>query len=151
MSTLEEVFKNCNANHVFKKCKSEETGHDCIVMLEKPADYFLCNESRKSVINKNMAKFRCNGLVVVTIFDLVSRVTVNSIMHKTEILFLRTTFTHYEIGKFVKPDLFDIDLDKICTHGIHYFLTLDAALTYDIEAGVCYMDGRVFDYDGKKE
>jgi hypothetical protein len=98
MSTLEEVFKNCNENHVFKKCKSEETGHDCIVMLEKPTNYFLCNESRKSVINKNMAKFRCNGIVVVTIFDLVSRVTVNSIMHKTEILFIRTTFIHVNLS-----------------------------------------------------
>jgi hypothetical protein len=145
---MEKVFQDCKPNQVFKKCKSEETGHDYIVMLEKPVIDFICNESRKSVINKNTAKFRCNGLIVVTIFDLVSQVTVNSITHKTDLIFQRVT--HYEVGKVVKPDWFDFELDQICTHGIHYFLTLKAAFGYDIEHGGCVINGLLFDNNGKQ-
>jgi hypothetical protein len=149
-SSLEEVFKNADENHVFKKCNSIETGHECIVMLKKPTTGFICNESRESVVNKQRAKFRCNGLFVVTIFDLVLQQTVNSIIHKTDILFVRSTFTDYEVGKLVKPDLFNPNLDTICTNGIHYFLTLETAMSYDLEEGVCCIDGVVFDYDGKE-
>jgi hypothetical protein len=38
MLSLEKVFKNIDENHVFKKCKSIETGHECIVMLKKTID-----------------------------------------------------------------------------------------------------------------
>jgi hypothetical protein len=153
MENMEKVFKDCKPNQVFKKCKSEETGHDCIVMLEKPVLDFKCNESRKSVINQNRAKFRCNGLLVVTIFDLTSQVIVNHIMHKTDLMLRRTILTHlthYEVGKIVKPDWFDSDLNDVCAHGIHYFLTLESAFFYDIEDGCCVINGSIIDNDGNQ-
>jgi antitoxin component YwqK of YwqJK toxin-antitoxin module len=36
----------------------------------------------------------------------------------------------YEVGQFAIADFYNIDIDKICTNGIHYFLTLEAAFYY---------------------
>jgi hypothetical protein len=149
-SILEKIFKNCNTNNVFKKCISEETNHECLVMLEKPSIDFCCNETR-SVTNKNTAKFRCNGLVVVTIFDLTSHILVDSILHKTVTYDNRTILTTYKVGDFVEPDSFDTDLDEVCTNGIHYFLTLKAAIGYKKKKGYCIIDGHRYDDDGNIE
>jgi hypothetical protein len=146
---MEEAFKDCNSNHVFKKCCDNVTGHDCILMLEKPQIGFICNESRKSVINKDMAKFRCNGLNVVVIFDLELQEIVNSIIHNTNSWSIPKTLTWYQVGSFVKPDDFNTDLNIICSNGIHYFLTLQAALSYDIGKGRCCIDDNEFDAQGE--
>jgi hypothetical protein len=146
-----EMIVNMHDDHVFKKCWSNENGHECIVTLKKPTTDFISNESRTSVVNRNLAKFRCNGLLVVTIFDLVFQQTVTSITHKTDILFGRPVFTDYEVGKLVKPDLFNPNLDTICTNGIHYFLSLETAMSYDLEGGVCCIDGIEFDHNGEEQ
>jgi FtsZ-interacting cell division protein ZipA len=57
--------------------------------------------------------------------------------------------TIYKVGDFVKPDSFDPDLDEVCTNGIHYFLTLKAAIGYKNEYGYCIIDGHRYDEDGK--
>jgi hypothetical protein len=144
---MEQVFKDCNSNHVFKKCHDNLTDHDCIVMLEKPLSDFICNESRDSVKNKEMAKFRCNGLNVVLIYDLVLQQTMSQILHQPNYWGL---LTYYKIGEIVKPDRFDDDLDIVCTSGIHYFLTLKAAMSYDFEEGCCMINGILFGHDGKE-
>jgi hypothetical protein len=144
--SMEEVFKTSNANHVFKKCKSLPSGNDCIVMLEKPSNDFSCNESR-TVFNKNRAKFRCNGLLVKIIFDLMLNIELSCIVHETIVCYT-THRTHYEVGCIVKPNYFDTNLDKICTFGIHYFLTLKAAIGYDSNKGCCIIDGVEYDSNG---
>lgn len=147
MSSLEEVFKNCNSNHVFKKCFDNLTRHTCLVMLEKPSDGFLCNESRETVINKDFAKFRCNGLIVVLIFDLVDHISIYSILHVTRATY-PPSLTFYAVGELVKPDDYYTDLETICAPGIHYFLTLKAAQGYDYGSCSIDMDGIRYDDDG---
>jgi hypothetical protein len=92
-----------------------------------------------------MAKFRCNGLNVMIIYDLVSRKTVNYVHHETNYW---TFITNYKVGELVKPNWFDDDLDTICTSGIHYFLTLKAAMAYNRVEQCCICDGRRFDSNG---
>jgi hypothetical protein len=135
-----------NANHVFKKCRQWHTGHDCIVMLEKPANDFICNESR-TVVNRNMAKFRCNGLLVKIIFDLVLNIELLRIVHETIVCYTRHQ-TIYEVGCIVTPNYFDTNLDAVCTYGIHYFLTLRAAIGYDFNKRRCIIDDVVYDDNG---
>jgi hypothetical protein len=94
-----------------------------------------------------MAKFRCNGLNVVLIYDLVLQETVSQILHATKNWGL---LTYYKIGEFVEPCSFDDDLDIVCTAGIHYFLTLKAAMSYDFEEGCCIINGILFDHDGER-
>ncbi len=106
---------------VFKRCS------DNILVLKRPLENFQSNEKRKDVFDPNFAKFRCNGLFVVEIIE-VTNVFKNllSINHKWN-----STKIRYTVGEIVKPDYFDFDLDLVCGHGIHYFLTLEAAFYYE--------------------
>ncbi len=117
---------------VFKKCKGvkpEGIKYKCLVVLKKPNENFQCNENRKRVIDKNFAKFRCNGLITVAIYNMYTKQFVNYLYHR-----IRLVSGSYEIAYEVKnisiPDDYDQNLDVICTSGIHYFLSLEAALNY---------------------
>jgi hypothetical protein len=121
-----------------------KNNHVCILMLEKPIDGFLCNESRR-VYNFNMAKFRCNGLTVVIIYDLVANVKLDEIWHQNNNSHI---VTHYKVDTFVKPDGFDDNLDKVCGKGIHYFLTPEAAQSYSLLLGCCFIGGKKYDENG---
>jgi hypothetical protein len=55
------------------------------MLMKKPQLGFDFNESRASVVNKDFAKFRCNGLFVGFILNLTSQVELNSIRHKTKV------------------------------------------------------------------
>jgi hypothetical protein len=120
--------------------------------MKKPQLDFKCNESRASVVNKDFAKFRSNGLLVVSIFDLVLKVELNSIFHTT---ITRNGYyngyyiTEYEVGLIVKPEYFDENLEKICAAGIHYFLTRTAAVDYDLEYCYCIIDGWKYNDHGE--
>jgi hypothetical protein len=123
--------KKMSLEHVFKKCKSE-IGHECLVTLKKPSKGFICNESRCSVINKNFAKFRCNGLLVVSIFDLFLKENLYSIIHETKVRSSKIC-TEYKVGYVVTPNYFDENIENVCAPGIHYFLTYEAARCYDLD------------------
>jgi hypothetical protein len=116
--------------------------------MKKPQLDFICNESRASVVNKEFAKFRCNGLLVVSIFDLVLKVELNSIFHTT-ILTDGFLITEYIVRSIVIPDRFNINLQTVCGSGIHYFLTHTAAMGYDLKYGYCIIDGWMYDEHGK--
>jgi hypothetical protein len=111
--------------------------------MKKPSEGFLCNESRSSVVNSDLAKFRCNGLLVVSIFDLVSNMELNSILHKSKIRGTRI-FTKYKVGSIVKPNYFDRYLENVCGEGIHYFLSVQAAKDYNLKLG--YVQSELFPF-----
>ena len=145
----EDITKGIDTSDiVFKKCKSRETGHECLVTMKKPQLDFACNESRSGVVNKECAKFRCNGLLVVSIFDLVLKIELHSIIHKTKVM-SRRIVTEYKVGSIVKPHDFDENLNNICSSGIHYFLTRKAAEWYSLEMGCCKtIDGEICNENG---
>jgi hypothetical protein len=143
---LEGTTKD-SSDIVFKKCKSRENGHECLLTMEKPQSNFACNESRSGVLNKDLAKFRCNGLLVVSIFDLVLKIELNSIFHKTKVHSSRI-LTVYKVGWIVKPDYFDLNLEYVCTSGIHYFLTRKAAECYSLNLGYCIINGSMYGDNG---
>jgi hypothetical protein len=98
-----------------------------------------------------MAKFRCNGLIVVAIFDLHEKITIDEIWHETTvydgtILFRKATW--YKVGTFIEPDGFDSNMDKICTTGIHYFLTPKAAICYNFIQAWIIDDDKIYDANG---
>jgi hypothetical protein len=143
--TADGLFTNYGVRHVFKKCISMENNHEHLVMLEKPKDGFLCNESRNQISDRNMAKFRCNGLMVRAIFNIIAEIQVFSIQHKNE---NTSIIIDYKVGQFVEPDWFDPNLDNVCAPGIHYFLTPEAAKSYQFSCGHCIIGNRIYDDDG---
>ncbi len=109
-----------NENCVFKECREH------IVVLDKSkCKLFESNEGRSGVDDKNFAKFRCNGLWCSDI------ISINNLTHKSKVK-TRGPFANitYEVGKFIRPDSYTYNIDKICASGISYFLTLKPALHY---------------------
>lgn len=125
---MEQLQTECkqylDGNYVFKRCSN------VIIILKKPLINFQCNEMRQNVIDKNFAKFRCNGLITVDCIHIKSLLHIKSFHHRFY-LKDRTIETIYEVGKMAIPDSYCEDIDLVCTSGIHYFLTLDAAFYYD--------------------
>ncbi len=144
--TRREIFANYGPRHVFKKCISMYNEHPCILMLEKPIDDFFCNESRQWVTDSKWAKFRCNGLIVLIIYDLVTNITLDEIWHLNH---NSNCMTNYKVNTFVKPNGFDSDLDRVCGQGIHYFLTPEAAESYSFYWGCIVIDDKKYNENGK--
>jgi Family of unknown function (DUF5758)/MORN repeat variant len=97
-------------DHVgYKKCQNGR-----IVQLEILGDH---NEERKDVADKNFAMMRCSRAKVTRIYNMHS----NSECREAFGIYDKSF--RYEVGSTVEPDQFDLDLDKVCSGGIHYFLT----------------------------
>ncbi len=112
----EECKQDTNEVFVFKRCG------EYIVILKKPQQIFKCNEMRKDVKDKKYAKFRCNGLYVVDVIHSLTLKHNKDILHRSPFMWIR-----YEVNQFVTPDFYTENIDIICGHGIHYFLSLEAA------------------------
>ncbi len=137
---------------VFKKCTDVTEFYNCIVILKKPSENFQSNEDRIGIINKNFAKFRCNGLITVAIYDLYLQQFRNSLDHS---LCINYNFHKilYQVGKLSIPHEYNKDVSIICTSGLHYFLSLEAALNY-FDARVTqefYNQYIQFDNNGKQQ
>ncbi len=141
------LFEYYGPNHVFKKCISMLNDHECVLLLEKPKANFLCNEARKGITNSKMAKFRCNGLIVLMIYDLITNATLDEVWHLNH---NSAIVTWYKLNRFITPDGYDEDLDNVCAKGIHYFLTLEAAKSYTLCWGVCIIGNMVYDENGNQ-
>ena len=100
----------------YKACKNS------IVTLELLNDT-KTNEKRKDVFDSRYAKFRCNRAKVINITNVKSGKNIE----KDHSIY--SPWCHYQVGEIVKTN-FDTDLNKICSEGIHYFKTEEAALSW---------------------
>ena len=81
------------------------------------------NIDRSNIINKKHAKYRCNKAYVKDIIDNNNKsydVAITGFYHEKLI---------YEKNKMVETT-FDIDINKVCSSGIHFFLDRETALNY---------------------
>jgi len=120
LTNLIKIYPWLNDNFVYKSC-----GHWVVIMKKLPET--LTNETRNNIINKSYAKFRANTLhVVLIIHKLNISKTINSIhntvYHKKII---------YRVGRTINIKNFDLDLDTICSAGIHFFCSYKAAFFFE--------------------
>jgi hypothetical protein len=54
----------------------------------------------------------------------------------------------YEVGKLAKPDSYEEHISLICASGIHYFLSLEAALGYEDGIVQHLQNGKINVYNG---
>jgi antitoxin component YwqK of YwqJK toxin-antitoxin module len=95
-----------------------------VIMVKIPKT--KTNELRGNIANKFYAKFRANVLKVVKVINIDQpKKTTSYIIND-----FKGKKTKYEVGKLVYADYYDDDINKICTGGIHYFKTLNAAYFY---------------------
>jgi antitoxin component YwqK of YwqJK toxin-antitoxin module len=115
-----------NPDYVYKMCIDKDN-NPWFVVLKKCADT-LTNESRE-VDDSNHAKYRANHLLVVDIFNPDNpNITSEKIRHKSRhYLGLEPTKIVYEKGQIIKADSFNKNIYYVCTNGIHFFKTPNAA------------------------
>ena len=84
------------------------------------------NQLRPSVVDPNFAKFRTKEAVVLDIYDINDPNT-----HYTEgYTKRRNNRFHYKVGETLSESKYDTDVDAVCSDGIHYFLSEEAAKCY---------------------
>ncbi len=113
----------------YKACRNS------IVMLELLEDS-KTNEKRDDVVNDKYAKFRCDKAKVIDI----TNVKTGETMEKDLSIWNRGF--DYTVGEIVKTD-FNTNLNVICTVGIHYFKTKEAALSWFYrKSSIIFPDGK---------
>ena len=111
-----------DSSYVYKSCGNY------IVTLQKLSDT-VTNESRYSVMNRETAKYRTNKLKVISIQNKDNPKETLGLIENTSFSKKMT----YRVNKIVSVDDFNMDLEKVCSTGIHYFLDRDCAYYWEKE------------------
>lgn len=121
MSKLHIGYKAaCKSRKSFCSCFSGERERKLIVQLEVLGE---TNEKRQCGDPK-YAKYRCSRAKVLKIWNPLTGRSYNTAWSWHEYR------CKYEVGKIVEPHDYDPDVNKICSGGIHYFLSLERALGF---------------------
>jgi antitoxin component YwqK of YwqJK toxin-antitoxin module len=109
-------------DHVYKSCEK-----NWIVCLQ-PVEGTITNVGRDNVVDLKYAKFRGNKFMVV------------GIQHKYDPSLITTSIASrgyykkslvYTIGEIVEVEDYNMNKNIVCTTGIHFFLTREAAFSYE--------------------
>jgi hypothetical protein len=121
-SITNDTMSSSNDITVFK------SAGDCIVVLSFNPTTIPNNLNRGGVIFKDTAKYRCKEAKVVDIYK-----KFNSNKHLTSVKSDHNPSFIYTINQIVKVDDYDDENDDdVCSTGIHFFLTEDAAYHYNL-------------------
>ena len=117
----------------YKVAKNGETR--VVVTLEIPEDA-ITNINRINVAVKEYAKYRCNKAKVIKIEDENEKeyTSAKSFNYDKKTL-------EYVLNDIILVDDYDMNLNNVCSTGIHFFLTYRCAKLYGlytIENGVLY-------------
>jgi antitoxin component YwqK of YwqJK toxin-antitoxin module len=91
------------------------------------------NEMR-DIVDPNHAKFRAASAYVVDIEDFKTNKKM------TEDISIHDSTFVYKVGEEVKVDEFDEDINEVCTSGIHYFKTREAAESWFLNRNPLHRD-----------
>jgi len=108
---------------VYKACKNS------IATLELCSDS-VTNESRKDLVNSDYAKFRTNKAKVISLINPTSGKHLMSDVSRYYII--DDEPLSYVVGEYVETS-FNPNIDVVCSSGIHYFKTYDAALSWYLQ------------------
>ena len=112
----------------YKACRKS------IVTLEL-LDNSVTNEKRDGIIDKIYAKFRCNKAKVISIINVKTQEKMEMDRSIYPSVFV------YTLGE-IRKTYFDENLDTVCTRGIHYFKTFEAALSWFYRQNNNFPDGK---------
>jgi len=105
-------------NLCFKRC----TNHLLGMQYHSDAN----NLTRNGVKNKQFAKFRAKSVTVLFIYDVQDKKLIPQYMHET---YWKNVW--YCVDEETVADYWNkFDLDTVCTHGIHFYLSLIAAICH---------------------
>src|SRR5580700_9193907 len=95
--------------------------NDCFIVVLQSLPDTISNLGRPGVVDMYHAKFRMNRALVVDIYhrDTKEKKTSVTSMHDSNFV--------YTVGQIVSEPRYDPDQSEVCTQGIHFFLTEEAA------------------------
>lgn len=127
---LATAYQNCKDIDVgFKRC-----GNTIVALQLPPREDTTLN--RKGIVDKRYAKFRAKYCPqVLFICDLYSDTMLCQKNHCYEPTWTKSVPIVYEVGQRVEPDKYDLNMDAICSNGIHFYLSLEAALCHNSSTG----------------
>ena len=96
-------------------------------IIELHIDTLVANNLNRIVIDKNHAKYRCKQACVVKIYNKFTNEEINYVKSDYNPSVI------YKKGKYITIAEYDNDINKICTHGIHFYLTKEAAYFHNID------------------
>jgi len=128
-TTLATAYENCKDIDVgFKRCGN------ALVALRLPAR----DETTfgRFVHNPSHAKFRAKYIPeVLFVYNVETDKMIPKILHHWQGIAIV-----YEVGKQAHPDKYDPEKDNVCSHGIHFYLTLESVICYDPYTGCSFGD-----------
>ena len=98
-----------------------------IYIIELDIDMNAITNLNRVVKDKNYAKYRCDEAYVVKIYHKFSEHEINLIKSDFDPEFV------YITGQKVKVEKFDQNINEVCTTGIHFYLTKEAAYYHDLD------------------
>jgi antitoxin component YwqK of YwqJK toxin-antitoxin module len=133
--------------YLYKSCS---TVNDSWIVVLQLTNGSVTNQVRLSYDNPNRkySKFRASELKVIDIvnkFDKTKKIdsVTSSSNHASKIKYVKSTV--------VLPDSFDSNLDKVCSNGIHFFESIQAAFYYELDGLQNYSGHWIrWDNDGQK-
>ena len=96
---------------------------DCKLQRNYLVQLLIPEDAKRSSAARN--KCRCDKAKVLSIEDLQTHESVNSVTNKNQPHVLT-----YKVGKMVYPDKFDDNRWNECSHGIHFFINKQEAINY---------------------
>ena len=122
---LANAYANCKDKHVgFKRCGEYLLG---LQLPTKDEDSNLI----RVVKDRKYAKYRARFVTVEFIYDINRKTLVKQIDHRWYNFGGWRTNITYTTGQINFPDTYDSSLE-VCSHGIHFYLSLEAAICHSL-------------------
>lgn len=104
--------------------KGYKSAHDFIIQLNITSPF---NNLSRRVEDKNYAKYRCDQAYVDKIYNKFTKHEIDCIQSDFDNNFI------YKKGQYVFVNNYDHDINNICTNGIHFYLSEEAAFFHNIK------------------
>jgi antitoxin component YwqK of YwqJK toxin-antitoxin module len=98
-----------------------------VITLEIPEDA-ITNVKRTNIVHAETAKYRTNKAKVIKIEDSDGKTYEEAVSFQ----YYNGTLT-YNLKQGIRCPDFDMNLEKVCSNGIHFFLTKSLAETYGLK------------------
>lgn len=114
VNNLDEIKKAHEGTRlVYKSCEQ------WLVVLA-PTENTRTNEERDGIVNRWTAKFRGSEFMVVAIVNKYTPDRMTTVVSNT---YYADKTIEYEVGKLVRAEDYDPDLNNVCAAGIHFYLS----------------------------
>ena len=114
---LKEYPKN---EYIYKGC-------DNYIVVMKLLEDSMTNESRKDIFDANYAKYRTNKVKVILIINKFTLETVDNVENSYYKKKLK-----YVVNEIIEEKDYDMDLNNVCSAGIHYFKEIKPAFYFTL-------------------